>query len=77
MFNKKGKQLTTLAERTKGKIIGFTDDEICSRLMAMGILPGTEIEIIRKAPLKSGYYIKFDNQRVALRNVEAASIVVK
>lgn len=70
------KSLTELKERVLCQIIRFTDDEISCRLMAMGVLPGTKAEILRKAPLNGGFYIKFDNQRVALRKDEAASIMV-
>lgn len=68
--------LSEVSERTRGVIISFTDELISSRLMTMGILPGCKIELMRKAPLRGGFYIKFDNQRIALRSVEAASIVV-
>jgi ferrous iron transport protein A len=73
---KKGKLLSELKEKAKGSILGFTDELISSRLLTMGILPGSQIELIRKAPLRGGFYIKFDNQRIALRSIEAASILV-
>lgn len=76
MTTKKGKLLSELKEKAKGSILGFTDELISSRLLTMGILPGSQIELIRKAPLRGGFYIKFDNQRIALRSIEAASILV-
>lgn len=76
MTAEKGKLLSELKAKTKGSILGFTDELISSRLLTMGILPGSQIELIRKAPLRGGFYIKFDNQRIALRSIEAASILV-
>ncbi|MGB0864353.1 MAG: FeoA family protein [Saprospiraceae bacterium] len=76
MTVKKGRLLSELKVKTKGNILGFTDELISSRLLTMGILPGSQIELIRKAPLRGGFYIKFDNQRIALRSIEAASILV-
>jgi ferrous iron transport protein A len=70
-------KLTELKEKTKATVVEFTDDVISSRLLSMGILPGSTIEVMRKAPLRGGFYIKFDNQRVALRTQEAACIEVK
>jgi len=70
-------QLINLKEKTKAEVVRFTDEVISSRLLSMGILPGSMIEVMRKAPFKGGFYIKFDNQRVALRSQEAACIEVK
>ncbi len=73
---KKRKTLVELAVNEMGKVSRFTDQLLASRLLAMGILPGSQIQVLGKAPLNSGIYIKFDNQRVALRYKEAQSIVV-
>lgn len=43
----------------------------------MGILPGTQIEVIRSAPFGGGCYIKADNLLIALRKSEACSIVIQ
>jgi ferrous iron transport protein A len=45
--------------------------------MAMGVLPGSQIEYIRKAPFGGGCYVKVDNVMLGLRKAEAASIVLK
>jgi ferrous iron transport protein A len=70
------KSIAQLKRNETGKILRFTDQVLASRLVAMGILPGSQVQILGKAPLKSGLYLKFDNQRVALRVKEAQSIVV-
>ena len=43
----------------------------------MGILPGTQIEMVRAAPFGGGCYIKADNLLIALRKSEACSIVIR
>lgn len=58
------------------RALRVTDPALASRLMAMGILPGSLIEMIRPAPFGHAYYIKADGIRLALRKEEAANIVV-
>ncbi len=61
-----------------GLVAAITDDQIGSKLMAMGIRPGSQITIIRKAPLGSGFYVKVNSKHfIAIRKQEAACIVLK
>jgi len=43
--------------RKKYELEGILDKELSTRLSAMGIRPGNEIEIVRKTLLGSSYYI--------------------
>jgi ferrous iron transport protein A len=61
----------------KGEVSHFSNERIGSKLMAMGVLPGSQIEYIRKAPFGGGCYVKVDNVMLGLRKAEAASIVLK
>ena len=54
-----------------GKLAHYTNDDIASKLMSMGVLPGSSVEIVSKAPFRSGYYIKVDGNCIALRTSEA------
>lgn len=46
--------------------------------MSMGLLPGSELVIIRKAPFGGGFYIKLlDNCCIALSTEEANSLILK
>lgn len=74
--NGSNKSVAQLKRNEKGKILRFTDQVLASRLVAMGILPNSEVQMLGKAPLRGGLYLRFDNQRVALRIEEAKSIVV-
>ncbi len=60
-----------------GVIASFDNDQLAGKLMAMGILPGDRIELIRKAPLGGGWYVKVGRQCVALRKQELACIKMK
>jgi Fe2+ transport system protein FeoA len=57
--------------------IAFADPALASKLTAMGVLPGTRIEMVRPAPFGKAYYIKVDGVRLALREEEASSILLE
>ncbi|MBK8554347.1 MAG: ferrous iron transport protein A [Lewinellaceae bacterium] len=59
------------------KAIAFADTALAGKLTAMGLLPGTLVEMVRKAPFGKAYYIKADGVRLALREEEAASILLE
>jgi ferrous iron transport protein B len=46
-------------------------------LLDLGFLPGTEIELIRKAPLGDPYEVKLRGFEITLRKNDAADIEVK
>jgi len=58
------------------RALAFEDPILAGKLTAMGLLPGTLIEMVRRAPFGSAYYIKADGVRLALRKEEAASILI-
>ena len=72
-----GKTISALKKGAVGFIGKFTDDEIAQKLMSMGLLPGTRIELVRRAPLGGGCYIKADNLLIALRTQEAARVLLR
>ena len=57
--------------------LSFTDPALAGKLTAMGVLPGTLIEMVRVAPFGKAYYIKADGVRLALREEEAGSIMLE
>ncbi|MCO6475051.1 MAG: ferrous iron transport protein A [Phaeodactylibacter sp.] len=73
-FNK----LLSEAKPGVGEVVShYTNDSIGGKLMAMGILPGSQVELVRRAPFGGGWYIKVDNLYIALRMEEASSVVLK
>lgn len=47
------------------------------RLQEQGVVPGTEVEFIRRAPLGDPYEIRVYNMLLTLRENEASSIFVR
>jgi Fe2+ transport system protein FeoA len=66
-----------LKAHESAKTIAFSDPALAGKLTAMGVLPGTRIEMVRAAPFGQAYYIKADGVRMALREGEAASILIE
>jgi len=62
----------------RGTVVYITNDRIGSKLMAMGIRPGSQLTLVRKAPLGSGFYVKVNSKHfIAVRKQEAACIMLK
>ncbi len=61
---------------TEFVIEGLKESKISAKLIAMGILPGSKIRIIRKAPFGKVYFVQVDQSRYALREEELNSIVL-
>lgn len=66
-----------LKNHESARALSFEDPSLAGKLTAMGLLPGTLIEMVRRAPFGRAYYIKADGVRLALREEEAASILVE
>ena len=70
-------KLSSLKKGAKGIVTGISDEQAAGRMMAMGILIGSEVTMIRKAPFGGACYVKVDNLLIALRKTEANSILLK
>ena len=66
-----------LATGEKRAVSHFNDDLIGSKLMNMGIKPGSIIEVIRKTNRNRTYYLKANSHRLAIRENEAAAVELK
>jgi Fe2+ transport system protein FeoA len=60
-----------------GTIERFTNKKLASKLMDIGVRPGSRLRIIRKSPFGSSWYVKIDRQCLALRKQELACIMIK
>jgi Fe2+ transport system protein FeoA len=70
----------TLGQLSKGQqavIERFSDQQLAGRLMAMGVLPGSTVVVIRNAPFGGAFYVQVDHFLIALRTEEAEAIVIK
>ncbi len=69
-------QTTPLGVGESGIIAGFTQADLATSLLAMGVLPGSKIRVIRKAPFGRTVYVAVDQQNLALRQQELEAIVI-
>ncbi len=67
--------VTQLKEGNGGRITHCTNDRIAGKLMTMGVLPGSNLRVVRIAPFNGGYYLKVDGMNLVVRNDEAESIM--
>lgn len=56
---------------------GAADHPVSQRLLAMGLLPGTELEVVQVAPLGDPVEIAFRGMRLSLRRADAAAVRVE
>ena len=69
----------TLAELEQGQqatIKGFLGDELPIKLMEMGCLPGSQVELVQAAPLKDPLHINVDGTQMAIRRATASDIEI-
>lgn len=69
--------LSSMPTGVSGVVSHFGDQQLAGRLMAMGVLPGSRVEVLRSAPFGGGFYVKADNLLLALRSEEAQSILIR
>lgn len=77
MLQRRYRTIPELGLRESARAIAFSDQALAGKLTAMGFLPGTMVELVRKAPFGKAYYIKADGVRLALREEEALSILLE
>ena len=73
----RGKPLSESKPGVEAFVSHYTNEQVGGKLMAMGLLPGSRVAIVRRAPIGGGWYVKVDNFYLALRKEEAASIVLQ
>ena len=70
------KNITTLHLGESAIITEYSDNAVACKLMAMGLLPGASISVVRKAPFGGAYYVRAENHYVALRRNEAKHVLI-
>jgi ferrous iron transport protein A len=71
------KQFLTKERESVLTVVGFKDQQIASKLLSVGILPGSQLQIVRRAPGGFVYYLKVDGISIALRQNELQSIILE
>ena len=70
----------TLRDGTTGmnlKISEIGDSALKERLMTMGLIPGTKVQILRSAPLGDPIAIRVRSYNLAIRKAAAEKIAVE
>ncbi|MHA1972011.1 MAG: FeoA family protein [Candidatus Hodarchaeales archaeon] len=71
-------KLSHLKVGTRARIIDVKNGRgLRKTLLDLGFVPGTEIEIVRKAPLGDPYEVRLRGFEITLRKNDAADILVK
>ncbi len=58
-------------------VAGFREGAPSRRLLEMGFVPGTEVRVVRSAPLGDPIEYAVMGGRVAMRRSDAATIIVE
>ena len=69
--------MVTIADLKKGEtgiIKDFIDDYFPIKLLDLGCLPGSVVEIVQVAPLNDPIYINVDGSHIAIRRSTASKI---
>lgn len=69
--------LLAMPQGQSATVSHFKDQFIAGRLMSMGVLPGSQVRILRRAPFGGGLYIQADELFIALRNEEADMVCIR
>ena len=59
------------------KISEIGDSALKERLMTMGLIPGTKVQIVRSAPLGDPIAIRVRSYNLAIRKADAEKIAVE
>jgi Fe2+ transport system protein FeoA len=75
-MQRRHRTLPELKAHESAQAISIIDPALACKLTSMGVLPGVQIEMVRKSPFGDAFYIKVDGVRLALRIEEASSILL-
>ena len=69
--------LSDLKPGERGTVTGYTESDPPGRLLEMGLLPGTPVEMVRLAPLGDPMDLKVRGFHLSIRRHEAAHIEIE
>jgi ferrous iron transport protein A len=71
------KSIADLKIGEKGIVCCFKDEEMSLKLLEMGCLPGSTVELSNKAPFGDPICIKVSGYNLSLRLEEAATVMLR
>ena len=66
--------LQDLRPGESGTILGFESSAVTDRLMEMGMLPGSKVQVVRLAPFGDPMDLKVRGYHLSIRKSEAAQV---
>ena len=70
--------LAQLAVGDRAEVVRYhSDDDYTQNLMRLGLIPGTQLELVRRAPLGDPSEIRFRGFSLAIRPAEALALELK
>ena len=71
--------LNTLSTGDRGKVVGYAEGQKAyrSKLLSMGITPGTDFSVVRLAPLGDPVELEIRGYRLSLRKAESSVVMVE
>ena len=69
--------LGSLAPGESGTVTGYASDDPPGRILEMGLIPGTRVEVVRVAPLGDPIDFRVRGFHLSLRRAEADHVVVE
>lgn len=70
--------LDQLAPGQAGRVIRIlAPDAVARRLMELGLTPGTQIEVVRRAPLGDPIELRLRDTHLSIRETEASQVHVE
>ncbi|ANQ52962.1 MULTISPECIES: FeoA family protein [Thermosipho] len=69
--------LDQVPECTKVKILSIMDSNIRNRILGLGIVPGSVVEVVRTSPMGDPRMYRVFNKTISLRNSEANLVEVE
>jgi ferrous iron transport protein A len=74
-----GERLVDQPVGARVSVVAITDrgDPVGERLAALGLLPGTEVRVVRRAPLGDPTVYEFRGYQLCLRRSEARRVQVR
>ena len=69
--------LGSLGPGARATVTGYTSDDPPGRILEMGLVPGTPVEVVRVAPLGDPLDIRVRGFHLSLRRAEADHVEVE
>ena len=69
--------LAQLLPGNKGKILSISSTHISAKLVELGFISGSEVEVVFRAPLKDPIAVELNGCLISLRLDEAINVIIE